>query len=811
MSAHSFGHVARTDPAQVLEAIKRLAVEQLGSLPSGLYRPIEQALQSTLPGVESFHDQAALLVLRQHSASHVMRFRQQIGQGFDDFSGALNNGGIVELGLIDERLMDFHLAGQRLGEVLDQRYKPLLEEMNGRLATLSGALNAAPGRNPLAPSRLATAFIEAIGDADLPEALGGLLFRQYQHELVRVLDELYAKVNALLADAGYNTGYRAGETAERARPQPVAREQCDDEQVAPRFPEHVDAVPQGRGAPAGGHQETGYGPRPGSGAASTSGSESGYGSGFGSGSGSGFGSGSGSGSGAGSSGQSHSPSASQDGHADDLPSNAASAPDLTAALQRTSDELAGLRVQLHAWRNDSQHGDVLPERGLPQRRAPQRRDLRVAEVVSIASLLQAESPDVYARALATSGRLSDAIRDHLTQGARRLGLNPDETRFSVGEEDAIDLVAMLFEGLFRTHSLQDRARRLYARLVLPYVKIALQDDAMFVQAGHPARRLLDAITEACEGNDASTAQDRELLERAAAVSQRVVAEFNEDIAVFELAHAELEELLQQQRRRVELQEDRAAKATFGRERLADARAQADRVVQRRLAAPPLTQAVAEFLMTPWRHHLVQTLLREGVGSARHVEAARLGDTLVEADRLAEAGRGHALADCLVALEPAITQCLATSGLDDSAARHGMAWLVSALANRDTPRQLHVLPERSADEGGYDEARLWLAGGTDTVPHDAGVAALIRRMKPGQWLRMIGPQGEATAVKLAWVSPLTSRLLLVSRRGLRVLVASAEELSALVGAGRLVIGAEHTPFEEAMQQLRHRLDHAVGQR
>lgn len=790
MSVHPIGHAKRTDPAQVLEAIKRLAVEQLGALPGGLYRPVEQALQSPAAGVESFHDQSALLVLRQHSASHVMRFRQQIGKGFDDFSGVLDNGAAIELGLVDERLMDFHLAGQRLGEVLDQRYQQVLEEMTGRFASLSSALHVDPTRHPLAPSRLVSAFIEAIGDADLPDALGGLLFRQYQQALVRVLDELYAKVNALLAEAGYGAGARA----RLSQPMPVARApQRDDEQVAPRFPENSSPATLDYGTGAGSESGSGFGAGTGAGAASGTGAASATDTGA--------------------SAETGPTQAAWPSPRDGSPlQGGATTPDLTAALQRTSDELAGLRVQLHAWRNDSQpHGEVASERGTPPQRTPQRRDLRVAEVVSIASLLQAESPDVYARALATSGRLSDAIRDHLTEGARRLGLSPDETRFSVGEEDAIDLVAMLFEGLFRTHSLQERARRLYARLVLPYVKIALHDDAMFVQAEHPARRLLDAITEACEGNDAATAQDRELLERAAAVSQRVVAEFNEDIAVFELAYAELDELLQQQRRRVVLQEDRAAKATFGRERLADARAQADGVVQRRLAAPPVTQAVAEFLITPWRHHLVQTLLREGVGSERHAEAARVGNALVEADRLAEAGRGHDLADCLVALEPAIVQCLATSGLDDTSARQGMAWLVSALANRDTPRQVHPLPARSADDGGDDDTRLWLAGGTDTVAHDAGVAALIRRMKPGQWLRMIGPQGEATAVKLAWVSPLTSRLLLVSRRGLRVLVASAEELSALVGAGRLVIGAEHTPFDEAMQQLRHRLDHAVGQR
>ncbi len=736
----------RTDPARVFDDIKRLAVEQLGGLPAGLYRPIEQILLAPESGVASLRDQAALLVLRQHNASHVMRFRQQIAQGFDDFRGARAHSRKADMGLVDERLLDFHIAGERLGETLDERYQQPLEEMKGRLGALAGAMYLPLGLNPVAPSRLAAAFIEAIGDADLPQALAGLLILQYQQELVRVLEDLYPRINALLAAGGYVGVEPKSQAERRAVPMQGGSEVFrDTDLAAPRFALPPSPTPP-VAAPA--------------------------------------------------------PKAAAIGHALQ-----------PRSVPRTSEELAGLRAQLHAWRSDALP-DPIEERhpsAKSQQRGAPRRDLQLQEVTTIASLLQGESPDVYARALATSGRLAEAIREQISQGARRLGLTPDQTRLGVDEQDAIDMVAMLFEAVFRTHSLQERARRLYARLVLPYVKVALRDDAMFVHAGHPARRLFDSITEACEGNEAGTPQDRELLERAAAVSQRVMAEFNEDLAVFELAHAELEQLLQQQRRRVELQEDRAAKATHGRERLAEARAHADRLVQRRLAASPLTQAVAEFLMNPWRHHLVQTLLRDGVDSARHVDAAQLGDALVQADALAAAARGHDLADFLLALEPAIVHCQATSGLDDTAARQGVAWLVSALADPDVARQQHVLPARSDDEGGDDGARLWLAGGTDTVKHDAGVVDLIRRVKPGEWLRMIGAQGEATAVKVAWVSPLTSRLLLVNRRGMRVLVGSAEELAGLVAAGRLAIAADKTPFDESMQQLRERLDHAVGQR
>jgi hypothetical protein len=75
------------------------------------------------------------------------------------------------------------------------------------------------------------------------------------------------------------------------------------------------------------------------------------------------------------------------------------------------------------------------------------------------------------------------------------------------------------------------------------------------------------------------------------------------------------------------------------------------------------------------------------------------------------------------------------------------------------------------------------------------------------VRLTDVHGEVSAAKVAWVSPLTSRFLLVSRRGLRLLVASAEELAVLSKEGRLVVGSERTAFDEAMRRVRERLDSA----
>jgi hypothetical protein len=716
---------SRTDPMRVLEEMKRLAVEQLGALPHALAQAVEKTLQSTAGG-PSYEEQSALALLRQHGASHVMRFRQQIARGFDDFRGAASRPGVDRLDLVDERHIDLHLTGQRLADMLEQRYQRPLEVMKQRLDAVAATFGAHAGANPIAPPRLVSAFIETYAETGLPAAFHGVMFRQYQLALGRVLDELYVRINAMLATAGYGQDV----SARRSTP-PASTRAWLGEQVEAR--------------------------------------------------------------------------SSASGPVRSTAANAQAEPAMAAPVvsSRLVAELAGLRAQLHARRHrdaaGSTAGGAAPLRPLPTR-----------DVATIASVLQGESPDAYARALAAPGRLADAIRDHMLDGARRLGLGTDHVCLGEQEEDAIDLVSMLFESLFRTHALQDRARRLYARLVLPYVKVALAGDALFVQTQHPARRLLDAMTEACEDNDGATPQDRELLERASAASQRVVAEYNEDLAVFELAHAELEALLVQQRRRGELQESRAAKATFGRERLAQARASADGALEALLSQTPLTAAVAEFLSAPWRHHLVQTLLRDGADCERVQEIRLLGRELIDADALAAQARGRELADRLIALQPSIVQCLGSLGLDENAARHGLAMLVRDLATPDAERRVHTVVPLAGDEPANDDPRLCLAGGTANVPHDPAVAAMIRRLQPGEWMRMVDAQGEATSVKIAWVSPLTSRLLLVNRRGIRVLVSAPEELAAMVGAGRLMLGGERTPFSEAMLQLRQRLDHAVGQ-
>ncbi|TZF90753.1 DUF1631 family protein [Cognatilysobacter lacus] len=753
----------RLDPSRVLEALKRLSVERMGTFPTVLYIGAEREFAET--GPDAYHELAGLNVLRARNASDTMTFRQQIAQGFDEFRNPFIRAGVA-LGLIDEDMIDLHLQAQALTEILDKRYQTQLLALRTQMEELALAMRVPTGANPVSPSRLCATLVSSIGGSGVSEPLGRVLFRQFQQQLVPILDALYPNLGAVLNRAGYGVNAWAPAAIakfEREEPEavaPVAK--------APQLPEQAFTP-----------QQQVYPPQ--------------------------------------------APLYPQSAPFAPAPSPLARSVGDGTGSHRHSTELEPLREQLRLWRMERQHGGVRSlsqapvglQYGVPGfpvsagmagpggHAAPTMREFQAREISSIASVLQAEPPDVFARALGTTGKLAEAMRGYLAEGARRLGLHPEYTALSANDEDAVDMVALLFESLFRTHALQERARRVYARLVLPYLKVAINDDSMFVERGHPARRLLDALTEACEDNNGSTPQERELLERASAVSQRIVAEFNEDVSVFEMAYAELEDLLSQQRRRVELQEQRAAKASYGRERLAQARTRADVVLQRRLAQTPLTQAVGDFLTTPWRHHLVQTLLRDGEDSVRFRDAIAMGDALADADGLASRAMGDALVRQLLSLEEPLTECLASSGLDATAASHGLAGIVRGLADPDVSRRVRPMPPPVRDEP-EQESRLWLAGGTDTVRADPLWVGKIRALEVGSWLRLSDAQGEPISAKVAWVSPLTSRLLLVNRRGMRVLAASIDELAVLGAEGRLAIATGQSPFEAAMEQLQQQI-------
>src|SRR5690606_3955319 len=130
--------------------------------------------------------------------------------------------------------------------------------------------------------------------------------------------------------------------------------------------------------------------------------------------------------------------------------------------------------------------------------------------------------------------------------------------------------------------------------------------------------------------------------------------------------------------------------------------------------------------------------------------------------------------------------------------------VAGAAPAESPRTVHRPRLAGADRRGADGV-LRVAGGGAQIEFDPAIAARMRRLRVGQGLRLVDEDGQDSAGRIAWISPLTGRFLIVNRRGLRKTVVSPEELAAMVAQGNAQVRSVDSPFDEAMKQLWQRIN------
>ena len=459
---------------------------------------------------------------------------------------------------------------------------------------------------------------------------------------------------------------------------------------------------------------------------------------------------------------------------------------------------------LQGWRSAT---GVAPAAGA----APAGPALPTQDLLSILSLMQHEGAAQFTPAGDAEQSLAGQLRQQMAKSARKLGVASDNLNLDGLDGDAVDLVALLFDVLLDGPQFDSHIRQMIGRMLVPYVKVAVKDRRMFLFKEHPARRLLNTVAEACEGNRGEAPQERELLNHVDHTIDRLVAEFNEDVAIFETLEQELRAYMAQHRKRFELAERRTAEAQRGRERLEHARRVADEDLDRLRAGRDLPPVIGEFLARHARHHLTQVALREGRGTPRYDAGLKTVEGLLAA--FDHAGPGESPDAPIDLPEAGLHEILGSVGCLGEAAQAAIDALRDALVRLRSgeaaldddarlPPQL-VVPEPQAPAP-EPEPQLEVVAGTAGLDFDAAMLERIRQLKIGDWIQLASADGHFAPAKVSWISPISSRLLLVNRRGIRVLVASVEELAVMAKLGKVTLREGNTAFENAMHQVAGRL-------
>ena len=470
-----------------------------------------------------------------------------------------------------------------------------------------------------------------------------------------------------------------------------------------------------------------------------------------------------------------------------------------------------------------------------------RRELSSTETLNLLTKMQKQPPSGLADALSGDGDLAAILKRELLGRAQTADPGGDAPALSSGEDTAVDLVGNLFDVLMNERTNADAVAPVLAKMVMPYVKATMLDPQLFEQPAHPARRLLNTVTEACEDNAGESSQDMELLQQIGSAMDRLTDEFDMDLATFERIERELSEKLDVHRRRFGLAERRTVEAQKGQERLEKARKQASEAATDVLSGRELPQAIGDFLNGQWQHHLTMMALRQGADSEGFLAGVAVGQRWMDLLDMASLGEppSHAAAE---ALRQSTQAVLASSGLQDAAADQIMAGLMDSLAacakgeavmtpavlaepapvtNASAPVASAANPGAAASapvsasspvaaqtETGAPASRTktptplvsLLAG--EEPPTEAELAEM-RAIPVNTWVQAPAPNGELQVVKLSWISGISGLMMFVTRRGARALVASPEEMVLFKRRGQLIVFDREAPVDQALVQMANR--------
>ena len=202
---------------------------------------------------------------------------------------------------------------------------------------------------------------------------------------------------------------------------------------------------------------------------------------------------------------------------------------------------------------------------------------------------------------------------------------------SIGQvdDDAINLVAMLFQFILDDRNLAAPMKALIARLQIPVIKVAMLDKSFFSKGGHPARKLLNEIASASLGWTATANIERDpLYNKVSSVVTRLLNEFDGDTALFHEVLADFIAFMEMDQRRSGLVEQRTVNAEDGKAKAEIARNSVQTALNEKVAGKSLPKVVITLLEEAWSNVLFLVCLKDGVEDRNWQDALQVVDDLL---------------------------------------------------------------------------------------------------------------------------------------------------------------------------------------
>jgi hypothetical protein len=411
----------------------------------------------------------------------------------------------------------------------------------------------------------------------------------------------------------------------------------------------------------------------------------------------------------------------------------------------------------------------------------------------------------------------DRVKEALNQEREQVFTQVDRDKLAPVDADLIDLIGMLFEYMLNDPVLPNLAKALLSHLHTPYLKVALIDRRLLVNADHPARRLLDQMVEAGSAWVDEANPQRGIFPAMQRVVDRVLREFTDNIGLFDELLAFFEHAMAEQERRTATTEERTQEAARGREALQLAKQRATNEIQRLTEAALLPQPVISFLSKAWVDQLVFVLLRDpeedrGRAWQRAVQTAQ--DLVALFEPLLSAAERRKRVEGVPQLRQRIGEGVQRIGSYTPAAVDSLFALLDAPERWETEVKKVATAVPPTGESSQTQVVTGAVGPEEataahemTSEQEQEVIQRLRKMKFGTWFELRSETGgNPRRIKLSWLSPLTATCMFVDRSGMQAEIKTLQELAReiLAGSAKIIPRPKHPFIERALVSIRKML-------
>ncbi|MFW5426227.1 MAG: DUF1631 domain-containing protein [Methylophagaceae bacterium] len=384
------------------------------------------------------------------------------------------------------------------------------------------------------------------------------------------------------------------------------------------------------------------------------------------------------------------------------------------------------------------------------------------------------------------------------------------------DEDAMDLIDLLFEFILDDQSIPAPIRAVLARLQIPLLKIALSDKDVFSKKSHPARRLLNNLAKSSTGwsQQQSTQQDK-LQTKIESIVDTILLEFDTDIQLFLDLNTQFNEFISQLNKSSQAAEQRMVQANEGQEKLIAAQQEVDDVINQQLSQHEhLPKVVISLIEDGWKHVLKLRLLQKGKDSDEwRISIELIQQLLWSVSPKPDEDDRKKLLEIIPGMLKSLREGLSGASFN----QHKITALFKDL------QQCHIQCMNGvtiADDELQDIDKLSLVETSkpdlETLPSldekkkvisDNLAMQKAKQLSVGTWIEVENDDGKPPQrIKFSWRSNLTGRCLFVTYQGTKAAEIAITELASWFQQGKILVIDQSTQLmDRALASMMETVD------